>query len=421
MSAIEVYGLSKRYRRGAIGARSLREELELFWSRRRGHNPQILTDEFYALKDVTFTVPTGSVCGIIGRNGSGKTTLLKVLSSITLPDSGEAVLRGRLGSLLEVGAGFHPELDGIENIYLNGAILGMSKTEITSKLDQIIDFADIGAVLDTPVKRYSSGMYVRLAFAIAAHLEPDILIIDEVLAVGDAEFQRKSLGKLKNTAGEGRTVLFVSHNMAMVRQLCNMAVHLEHGKLKQVGEASSVIDAYLADANPRDVSPERIGTEALWAELRIVEAGSEIVSGHLKFGGDYDFVLRLGANQPFRRGVVRIQVFDQEGGLISSLESLAEGVDQFDIVGTIDVVFKVRSLGLLPGTYSAGAALFAWGEEQPALSIDGLLRFDVVPATVNDAYWPYQREHGIVRLAHSAELRLRSSRREPNGAGSDLN
>jgi hypothetical protein len=155
--------------------------------------------------------------------------------------------------------------------------------------------------------------------------------------------------------------------------------------------------------------------------LRIVEAGSEIVSGHLKFGGDYDFVLRLGANQPFHRGVVRIQVFDQEGGLISSLESLAEGVDQFDIVGTIDVVFKVRSLGLLPGTYSAGAALFAWGEEQPALSIDGLLRFDVVPATVNDAYWPYQREHGIVRLAHSAELRLRSSRREPNGAGSDLN
>jgi lipopolysaccharide transport system ATP-binding protein len=421
MSAIEIRGLSKRYRRGAIGARSLREELELFWRRRRGRNRHISTDEFYALKDVTFSVPTGSVCGIVGRNGSGKTTLLKVLASITLPESGEAILRGRIGSLLEVGAGFHPELNGIENIYLNGAILGMSKTEITSKLDQIIDFADIGAVLETPVKRYSSGMYVRLAFAIAAHLEPDILIIDEVLAVGDAEFQRKSLGKMKYAADEGRTVLFVSHNMAMVRQLCNMAVHLEHGKLKQVGEASSVIDAYLADANPRDVSPERIGTEALWAELRIVEAGSEIVSGHLKFGGDYDFVLRLGANQPFHRGVVRIQVFDQEGGLISSLESLAEGVDQFDIVGTIDVVFKVRSLGLLPGTYSAGAALFAWGEEQPALSIDGLLRFDVVPATVNDAYWPYQREHGIVRLAHSAELRLRSSRREPNGAGSDLN
>ena len=203
MSAIEIRGLSKRYRRGAIGARSLREELELFWSRRRGHNRQILPDEFYALKDVTFSVPAGSICGIIGRNGSGKTTLLKLLASITLPESGEAILRGRIGSLLEVGAGFHPELNGIENIYLNGAILGMSKTEISSKLQQIIDFADIGAVLETPVKRYSSGMYVRLAFAIAAHLEPDILIIDEVLAVGDAEFQRKSLGKMKNAADEG--------------------------------------------------------------------------------------------------------------------------------------------------------------------------------------------------------------------------
>jgi lipopolysaccharide transport system ATP-binding protein len=407
MSAIEVRGLSKRYRRGAIGARSLREELEFFWSRRRGQTPQIQTDEFYALKDVTFSVPAGSVCGIVGRNGSGKTTLLKVLSSITLPESGEAILRGRIGSLLEVGAGFHPELNGIENIYLYGAILGMSKNEITSKLDQIISFADIGAVLETPVKRYSSGMYVRLAFAIAAHLEPDILIIDEVLAIGDAEFQRKSLGRMKFAADQGRTVLFVSHNMAMVRQLCNMAVYLEHGEVKQIGNASSIIDSYLADVTPLNASRERIGTKALWADLRIVEAESETSSSHLKFGGDYDFVLRLGSTEPFYRAVARIQIFDQEGGLISSLQSLNEGVDQFDIVGTIDVVFKVRSLGLLPGSYSAGIALFAWGEEHPALSAEGFLSFEVISATVNDAYWPYQREHGIVRLAHSAELRVR--------------
>jgi lipopolysaccharide transport system ATP-binding protein len=408
MSAIEIRGLSKRYRRGAIGARSLREELELFWSRRRGRGSQIRTDEFYALKDVTFSVPTGSVCGIVGRNGSGKTTLLKVLASITLPEEGEAILRGRIGSLLEVGAGFHPELSGIENIYLYGAILGMSKNEITSKLDQIIGFADIGAVLETPVKRYSSGMYVRLAFAIAAHLEPDILIIDEVLAIGDAEFQRKSLGKMKYAADEGRTVLFVSHNMAMVRQLCDMAVYLEQGKLKQVGEAASVVDAYLADVAPRSANVERTGTEALWAHLKIVEADSANASGHLKFGGDYDFVLRLGAKEPFYRAVARIRIFDQEGGLISSLESLSEGVDQFDIVGMVDVVFKVRSLGLLPGTYSAGLALFAWGEQHASLSADNFLTFDVIPATVNDAYWTYEREHGIVRLAHSAELRVRS-------------
>ena len=406
MSAIEVRNLSKRYRRGAIGVRSLREEFELFLSRRRMRELKPSTDEFYALKDVTFSVPSGSVCGIIGRNGSGKTTLLKVLTSITAPESGEAVLRGRIGSVLEVGAGFHPELDGIENIYLNGAILGMSKAEVTSKLDQIIEFADIGNVLETPVKRYSSGMYVRLAFAIAAHLEPDILMIDEVLAVGDADFQRKSLGKMKSAAGEGRTVLFVSHDMAMVRQLCNMVVYLENGMLKEAGETSSVIGSYLAVATPRHARPDRIGSEDLWAEVRILEAATETVCDYLKFGDDYDFVLRLGTKEPFKRGVATIMIFDQEGGLISSLQSLAEGVDQFDIIRTTEVAFKVRSLGLLPGTYTAGLALYAWGEQDPRLSSDACLSFDVVAATVNDAYWPYLREHGIVRLSHSAEIRV---------------
>lgn len=406
MSAIEVRGLSKRYRRGAINARSLREELELFLSRRCGRQAQVSTDEFYALRDVTFSVPLGSVCGIIGRNGSGKSTLLKVLTSITAPDSGEAILRGRIGSLLEVGAGFHPELDGIENIYLSGAILGMSKSEITSKLERIIDFADIGNALETPVKRYSSGMYVRLAFAIAAHLEPDILMIDEVLAVGDADFQRKSLGKMKSAAGEGRTVVFVSHDMAMVRQLCNMAVYLESGMLKEVGETSSVIDSYLAVAAPRRAGHARIGSEELWGELRILEAATETVCDYLRFGGDYDFVLRLGASEPFKRGVASIKIFDQEGGLVSSLESLAEGVDQFDILCTTEVAFKVRSLGLLPGTYTAGIALYAWGEQDPRLSSDACLGFEVVAATVNDAHWPYLREHGIVRLSHSAEIRV---------------
>ena len=308
-----------------------------------------------------------------------------------------------------MGAGFHPELDGIENIYLNGAILGMSKSEITSKLDRIIEFADIGAVMGTPVKRYSSGMYVRLAFAIAAHLEPDILLVDEVLAVGDADFQRKSLAKMKDAAGEGRTVIFVSHNMAMVRQLCDMAVYLEGGHLKQIGASSSVIDAYLLDSTPRPTHGERSGTDELWGELRILEASSETACGHLKFGGDYDFVLRLGAKQPFKRGVAEVKIFDQEGALISSFESLAEGVDQFDITQPIEVVFNVRSLGLLPGTYVAGHSLYAWGEEEPRLSAEACLSFEVVAATVNDAYWPYLREHGIVRLSHSANLRVPGS------------
>ncbi|MET4279016.1 MULTISPECIES: polysaccharide ABC transporter ATP-binding protein [unclassified Bradyrhizobium] len=404
--AIEVQGLSKRYRRGAIGMSSLREEVALLLARRRERRARS-NGEFYALKDVTFSVPVGSVCGIIGRNGSGKTTLLKVLTSITEPEEGEARLRGRVGSLLEVGAGFHPELDGIENIYLNGAILGMSKSEITSKLDRIIEFADIGSVMETPVKRYSSGMYVRLAFAIAAHLEPDILLVDEVLAVGDADFQRKSLAKMKDAAGEGRTVVFVSHNMAMVRQLCDMAVYLEGGHLKQVGAASPVIDAYLLDLTPRSVHGERTGTVELWGELRILEPSSKTVCDHLKFGGDYDFALRLGAKQSFKRGVAQVDIFDQEGALISSLESLAEGVDQFDITQPVEVVFNVRSLCLLPGTYVAGYSLFAWGEDEPRLSAEACVSFEVVAATVNGSYWPYLREHhGIVRLSHSAELRV---------------
>ncbi|WP_225130603.1 MULTISPECIES: ABC transporter ATP-binding protein [unclassified Bradyrhizobium] len=384
---------------------SLKEEIHYFLDRLRGKRPARRSGEFYALRDVTFSIPVGSVCGIIGRNGSGKTTLLKVLTSITEPDEGEARLRGRVGSLLEVGAGFHPELDGIENIYLNGGILGMSRSEITSKLDRIIEFADVGAVMETPVKRYSSGMYVRLAFAIAAYLEPDILLVDEVLAVGDADFQRKSLAKMKDAAGEGRTVLFVSHNMAMVRQLCDMAIFLEEGCVKQIGPSSAVIDRYLLASTPQSVQVQRTETDAVWGELRVVEPSTETVCPHLKFGGDYDFVLRLGAKQPFKRGVAQVRILDQEGVLISSLESLAEGVDQFDISEVVEVVFSVRSLGLLPGTYLAGYSLYAWGEEEARLSAEACLSFEVIPATVNDAYWPYLREHGIVRLAHSANLR----------------
>ncbi|GLS37379.1 hypothetical protein GCM10010869_29720 [Mesorhizobium tianshanense] len=404
LPAVEVRGLSKRYRRGAIGVRSLREEVEQLVARLRSREAEASLNEFFAIKDITFSVPAGTVCGIIGRNGSGKTTLLKVLTSITAPDEGEAVMRGRIGSLLEVGAGFHPDLDGIENIYLNGAILGMSKAEITRKLDRIIKFADIGSFLETPVKRYSSGMYVRLAFAIAAHLEPEILVVDEVLAVGDAEFQRKCLGTMKNVAGEGRTVLFVSHNMAMVRQHCTKAIYLDRGLLKDFGEASSIIDAYLSNTAPSSDGSERVGDDDLWMHVAIVYPGTRERCNQLKFGGDYDFVLKLGARNSFHRSVVHIQIFDQEGNLISVLESLAEGVGQFDIVGQVEVVFSVRSLGLLPGTYSVGAALYAWAEDDPDLASENLLTFDVVAATVNDSYWPYLKEHGIVRLSHSAQL-----------------
>src|SRR5579862_7120382 len=202
-------------------------------------------EDFWALKDVSFEVKRGEVLGIIGRNGAGKSTLLKILSRITEPSEGRVTINGRVASLLEVGTGFHPELTGRENIYLNGAILGMTRAEIRRKFDEIVTFAEIEKFLDTPVKRYSSGMYVRLAFAVAAHLEPEILVIDEVLAVGDAEFQKKCLGKMGEVAGGGRTVLFVSHNMAAVQALCRRGVMLSNGRLLRQGEMREVISAYI--------------------------------------------------------------------------------------------------------------------------------------------------------------------------------
>ena len=245
--AIRVENLSKLYHIGLAQQRhdTLRESLVdslrglgLRFSRRTEHTP----DELWALEDVSFEVRPGEAMGIIGRNGAGKSTLLKILSRITEPTSGRAVINGRVGSLLEVGTGFHPELTGRENIYLNGAILGMTRKEIEKKFDEIVSFSEIEKFLDTPVKRYSSGMYVRLAFAVAAHLEPEILLVDEVLAVGDAAFQKKCLGKMGEVAEEGRTVLFISHQMDMIKALCNSALLLKSGKIAKTGPSGTVID-----------------------------------------------------------------------------------------------------------------------------------------------------------------------------------
>jgi len=249
---IEIRNIGKRYRIGIQrGYLSLREELSskaarVLRSFSRGDDvvgPG--NDEFWALKDISFNVNEGETIGIIGRNGAGKSTLLKVLSKITPPTTGRIVLRGRVASLLEVGTGFHPELTGRENIYLNGTILGMTRAEIGKKFDEIVAFSEIERFLDTPVKRYSSGMYVRLAFAVAAHLEPEILLVDEVLAVGDAEFQKKCLGKMGDVAQEGRTVLFVSHNMGAVSQLCSSGILLAEGQMTASGKTDDVVDAYL--------------------------------------------------------------------------------------------------------------------------------------------------------------------------------
>lgn len=257
--AIKVENLSKLYRLGEVGTGTISQDLNRWWAGVRGKEDPFATvgetndrtskgnsDFVWSLKDVDFEVKQGEVLGIIGRNGAGKSTLLKVLSKITAPTTGKVKVNGRIASLLEVGTGFHPELTGRENIFLNGAILGMSKAEIRSKFDEIVDFSGVERYIDTPVKRYSSGMYVRLAFAVAAFLEPEILIVDEVLAVGDAEFQKKCLGRMKDVSvNDGRTVLFVSHNMAAVSQLCNKGLFMVNGLVHDEGNIDEVIEKYL--------------------------------------------------------------------------------------------------------------------------------------------------------------------------------
>lgn len=264
MKIIEMKNLGKRYVMGEQqeGYLALRDILVSPFKHIRHKKNRENHNELWALQDINLTIEAGEVVGIIGRNGAGKSTLLKILSQITPPSAGEIVLRGKVGSLLEVGTGFHPELTGRENIYLNGAILGMKKTEIDRKFDEIVDFSGIENFLDTPVKRYSSGMYVRLAFSVAVHLEPDILIVDEVLAVGDIEFQKKCLKKMDEvTKKDGRTVLMVSHNMEAIRKLCERTIFLDKGKLLMVGDTNSVIDAYLSNCGTETFSEISIRTD----------------------------------------------------------------------------------------------------------------------------------------------------------------
>ncbi len=255
-TVIRFENVSKQYRLGVVGTGTLSHDLNRFLAKLRGKEDPTRKvgvantlnsrdgEYVWALKDISFDLNDGEVLGVVGKNGAGKSTLLKLLSRVTAPTTGEIKVKGRIASLLEVGTGFHPELTGKENIYLNGAILGMTKREITSKFDEIVDFSGVAKYVDTPVKRYSSGMYVRLAFAVAAHLEPEILIVDEVLAVGDAEFQKKAIGKMQSVSKSGRTVLFVSHNLTAVEQLCTKGILLQNGMLKLSGDIHDITTAY---------------------------------------------------------------------------------------------------------------------------------------------------------------------------------
>jgi len=266
-TAIQFENISKLYRLGTIGTGTISHDLNRWWHKVRGKgDPYLLigaendraakadSDYVWALRNITFDVEQGDVIGIIGKNGAGKSTLLKILSRVTRPTTGAIKAKGRIASLLEVGTGFHSEMTGRENIYLNGSIMGMTKPEVTRKMDEIIDFAGVEKYIDTPAKRYSSGMIVRLGFAIAAHLEPEILVVDEVLAVGDAEFQKKAIGKMQDVSrGQGRTVLFVSHNMTAVKNLCKTGILLKNGQVNYAGQINDVVDYYLSNETTKGV------------------------------------------------------------------------------------------------------------------------------------------------------------------------
>lgn len=288
---IKAENISKQYRLGLVGTGTVKDDLKRWWYNLRGKEDPFLkigeandrsskgeSDYVWSLRDINFEINQGDSVGIIGRNGAGKSTLLKILSQVTQPTTGKIYTKGRIASLLEVGTGFHPEMTGRENIYLNGAILGMRKHEITRKLDEIIAFSGVERYIDTPVKRYSSGMYVRLAFAVAAHLESEILIVDEVLAVGDAEFQKKCLGKMNDVSkGEGRTVLFVSHNMAAVQSLCTKGILLNNGLIEKNGQIDSIVERYLSLKS--DIVDYKIKNENLDVEIvhnRIIDFEDDI-------------------------------------------------------------------------------------------------------------------------------------------------
>ncbi len=394
--AIIVNGLAKKYRIGASAPRykALRDHLaetaaKPFRALRNLFHPngrrpsQPATTEFWALKDVSFEIHSGDVVGIIGRNGAGKSTLLKILSRITEPTAGEVEIHGRVGSLLEVGTGFHPELTGRENIFLNGAILGMRKSEIERRFDEIVAFAEVEQFLDTPVKYYSSGMYLRLAFAVAAHLETDILLVDEVLAVGDAEFQKKSIKKMHDAAKSGRTVLFVSHNMGAITRLCATCLHLHSGAVLHYGNAADVVARYLAgttsarshcrrDPNQAPLSP----IQFLAVSLKNGVAGSSIYRGDQ----DIHIILEYQVSQKVLNAGINIRIYSHDGvPLLSTADTDAAGIAASQRApGLYRSTVVIPAHTLAPGFYYVMVAAHAPGQQVYDL-VENAVTFEVTP------------------------------------------
>ncbi|MFN7986194.1 MAG: polysaccharide ABC transporter ATP-binding protein [Thermoanaerobaculia bacterium] len=412
--------LSKRYQLGVISHQSLRKELQSRWARFRGKDDpnscvvdgrregSVDPDVLWALRGVSFDVQQGDVVGIIGRNGAGKSTLLKILSRVTTPTEGVVRLKGHAASLLEVGTGFHPELTGRENVFLNGAILGMRRAEIQRKLDEIVAFAEVEKFVDTPVKRYSSGMYVRLAFAVAAHLEPEILIVDEVLAVGDIQFQRKCLGKMESVARAGRTVLFVSHNLGAVRDLCSRALLFEQGRLLLDGEVEEGLSRYEnAYAARLDVSVDARFSGPLAGTVgieRIRSVQGEEAASVLDPLSPFRIEIHGLARRPLAMLEIKLAVFHDGLHVASCFDAPRSSAVA---VGRFVSTFEIPANVFLPGRYTLGVGAMAsvgawmWGTDVATLEFADRVR---------DA--AHDRKRGVLAIPYSVRRTIPAEGRQ---------
>jgi len=414
---IKIEDLGKQYRLGLIGTGTLSHDLNRWWASLVGKTDpysklgeENVIDDYgeskyvWALQNINVKVNAGEVLGIIGRNGAGKSTLLKILSRVTGPTSGSVKIRGRIGSLLEVGTGFHPELTGRENIFLNGAILGMTKKEVAGSFDEIVDFSGIEKYIDTPVKRYSSGMYVRLAFAVAAHLKPEILIVDEVLAVGDADFQKKCLGKMKDVSSEGRTVLFVSHNMGVIRNLCDRALVLENGKLVIDSDVKTAIDTYLGNDISKGDGKVNLNVYKRKNHISEFKLSSLELLNSLKkntndlfFGENFSMILKINCktNQKFS---VLIAIDTLENQRICTCLS-DEAYSEFSSKNEekeLSILASFNSLTLLPGRYRVHLGIYH-GKMGTVDYISDASILTIQDSTINTEIVPYKGNWGTIR------------------------
>lgn len=399
---IKVENVSKQYRLGKVGTGTLSHDLNRWWHRVRGKEDPYLkigeandrtvageSEYVWALQDISFEIGQGQAVGIIGRNGAGKSTLLKILSRTTAPTTGSIKLKGRVASLLEVGTGFHPELSGRENVYLNGAILGMSRREITRKFDEIVDFAGVARYIDTPVKRYSSGMYVRLAFAVAAHLESEILIVDEVLAVGDAEFQKKCLGKMGEVSGqEGRTILFVSHNLTAVKSLCPYSIHLKNGTIAEIGKTEQVVKHYLkiTEAKARGHYANYDADKPIFLRESFLKNKEGLSTEVFNADEDIFVELFLQKNTTANGAFLHLTLVNSDGIFIfdtDSIEQHSNGIDTLD-TGLFLSKIKIPRRILTGGRYylNLGIATNQFNSQQYE-NLDNFLAFEVVADTTH--------------------------------------